>query len=121
MSFITCSRRERVMRAGQLALPITCCSTWENKCSRVLNLTSASIELALGVGLQVNCPLPKGVCPGEPALSLVCWVEACKRKTRPPPLLRPWPHFYGKWESLSQGHESRRTDHFSHQLQHSGR
>lgn len=28
---------------------------------------------------------------------------------------------YGKWETWSQGHESGRTDHFSHQLQPSGR
>lgn len=89
-----------VTRAGELALPLACCST---------------VELILEVGVVGEQPL--GHECGEPTcLSSFPWWLRQERGGLIPFLI---PHLLWQAEKLASGaHESWRTGHVFHQLQH---
>ena len=94
-----------VMKAGELALPLTCCSMPE------LHLCS-TVEVALDVGISGE---PAQGCDyGKLPLSAV-WQHRWKGDAPS----TPTPHHLDKRESWPQGHESGRTVPAPPWLQHS--
>lgn len=81
LSLTTVGRKAglKVIRAGELALPFTCCSTWENK---ACILPGQNNRTDPGCGGLAGVLEPEGMSMEELALPLDCYVVTLEARER---------------------------------------